>query len=162
MAIDKAALFEQLRQLLQTDLDALNISQREIEAGTTHEESRQENDKDTRAIESSYLARGLAERVADLLRGLGQLSALRARGLIDSEKVVLGSLVTVEDHRGERQRYLLAPAGGGKTLTLDTTTTKVVTPSSPLGRSLLRREVGDEVMLRTPAGVRELELVEVR
>lgn len=161
MAIDKAPLFEALRQLLQADLDALNASQREIEEGATHEESRQENDKDTRAIESSYLARGLARRVTELQVGLGQLSAMRACGLTTSATVLLGSLITVEDDAGVQQQYLLAPAGGGKRLSHGGAIIKVVTPSSPLGRSLLRRGVGDEVVLQSPAGVRELEVVAV-
>ena len=40
-------------------------SRRRRRAGT-HEESRAENDKDTRAIEASYLALGLARRVVEL------------------------------------------------------------------------------------------------
>ncbi len=157
----KASLFEELRRQLQVDLDTLQSSQRETEEGTTHEEAKPENDKDTRAIESSYLARGLAQRVADLQRGLGQLSALRARGIVDHDKVALGALVTVEDDSGVPQQYLLAPAGGGKRLDSAAGPVKVVTPKSPLGRALLRTEAGDEVTLSTPQGTRELEVVEV-
>jgi hypothetical protein len=34
--------------------------------GATHEESKPENDKDTRALEASYLARGQANRVEEM------------------------------------------------------------------------------------------------
>ena len=41
-------------------------SQQAAQEGATHDEARQEDPKDTRAIEAQYIARGLAERVEDL------------------------------------------------------------------------------------------------
>jgi transcription elongation factor GreA len=32
---------------------------------------------------------------------------------------------------------------------------------SPLGRSILGKEVGDEVVAKTPGGVREFEVIEI-
>ena len=44
-------------------MSALTASQKTVQSGAIHEETRQEDPKDTRAIEATYLARGLAERV---------------------------------------------------------------------------------------------------
>jgi len=41
-------------------------AQRTVVEGATHEENKPENDKDTRALEQSYLARGQAQRVVEL------------------------------------------------------------------------------------------------
>ena len=38
----------------------------------------------------------------------------------------------------------------------------LITPTSPLGRSLLGRSEGDEVRVKTPRGIREFEILEVR
>ena len=61
--IDKRALLELLRDKLEGDLNGSMASQSAAQAGATHDETRQEDPKDTRAIEATYLARGLAERV---------------------------------------------------------------------------------------------------
>ena len=64
--LDKAAVLCALRERVGADLDALVRRQRDVQAGAVHEEKRAEHAKDTRATEQSYLARGLAERVAEL------------------------------------------------------------------------------------------------
>ena len=66
MRLDKAALLTALRAQIAADLDALIASQKRAHEGATHEEARPESDKDTRATEASYVARGLAERVSSL------------------------------------------------------------------------------------------------
>ena len=38
----------------------------------------------------------------------------------------------------------------------------LITPTSPIGRSLLGRSEGDEVRVKTPRGIREFEILEVR
>ena len=66
--VDKTALLDSLRERVAADLEALARRQKDAQAGATHDESRAEHAKDTRATEQAYLARGLAERVADLRR----------------------------------------------------------------------------------------------
>ena len=65
---DKASLLAALVTKVQTDLKALERRQRDTQEAATHEENRAEHAKDTRATEQSYLARGLADRVEDLVR----------------------------------------------------------------------------------------------
>jgi transcription elongation GreA/GreB family factor len=159
-AIDKRALFEALRRQVSGDLERLEQSQRATVEGATHEEARPENDKDTRALESTYLARGLAERVAALENASRALSALKLRDFGGDDPVALGALVALEGDEGGA-RYFVVPAAGGRQLEHDGVTVKTVTPEAPLGRALLGSYLGDEVRVRTPQGVRELELVEV-
>lgn len=127
----------------------------------THEEAKPENDKDTRALEASYLARGLAGRVADLSATLQALKALSARPLDEDAPVSSGALVALEDEDERRQVYLVAPLGGGARVTVAGVEVRVVTPQAPLGEALLGKRVGDDVELRTPQGLRELVVVSV-
>ena len=60
---DKNELIEALRARVTAELRTLRESQRAAQEGATHEETRQEDPKDTRAIEAQYVSRGLAERV---------------------------------------------------------------------------------------------------
>src|SRR5262249_35036413 len=59
---EKQALKRQLLDLLREQLEVLEHAHRTTHAGATHEEAKPENDKDTRALEQSYLARGQANR----------------------------------------------------------------------------------------------------
>ena len=62
---DKQQLLAALVAQLDGQVDGMSRRAREAAASATHEESRPENDKDTRAIEESYLARGQAKRAAE-------------------------------------------------------------------------------------------------
>ncbi|MBK9033856.1 MAG: GreA/GreB family elongation factor [Myxococcales bacterium] len=123
--------------------------------GATHAEARAENDKDTRGLEQSYLARGHAARVQEIEAALPALAALSV-GRAPSQ-VALGAIVTVDDD-GATVRYYLAPWGGGVTVGGDVA---VVTPQSPIGRALLGRAAGDLVEIRRPGGVREVEVTRI-
>ena len=107
--------------------------------GAVHEEAKAENDKDTRGLEQSYLARGQAQRVAELETGLLQTQSMTI------EPAALGKIgaIVVSD---EDEHFFIAPAGGGTQIE----GYQVVTPTSPLGRALLGKRAGDDVELKLP------------
>nr|MDQ3296676.1 GreA/GreB family elongation factor [Myxococcota bacterium] len=108
--------------------------------GATHAEARPENDKDTRGLEQSYLARGIAGRVAELEAAVATASAMALRTFGDDDAIALGALVDVEE-AGRTRRFWLAAHGGGLVLPGEVT---VLTPTSPIGRALLGKHVDDE------------------
>jgi transcription elongation factor GreA len=70
--------------------------------------------------------------------------------------VAYGSRVTVEDDRGESIAYSIVfpeevDAARGQ-----------ISLSSPIGRALLNKAVGDEVEVHTPSGKRTYQIVELR
>lgn len=146
---------------MEADLAAVSTSQQESQAGATHEEAKPEGDKDTRATESSYLARGLAKRVGELKAAVTVLAKLNVRAFAPGAAVALTALVTVEDEDGAFERFFVAPAGGGRTLPLGKDRVMVLTPTSPMARALIGRSVDDDVELQTPQGKRELVIVGV-
>lgn len=135
----KAALLRELEATLAT-ARAAHASAIE---GSTHEEARAENDKDTRGLEQSYLARGQAQRVAELEAAVGDVTALALRTFTPTSPIAMSALVEV-DEDDKTKRFFIAPAGGGTMLD----GVQVVTPSSPLGRALLGKRVDDEVELQ--------------
>ncbi len=155
--LDKTAILSQLVAQLAESLAQITESQRETQAGTIHEESRQEDPKDTRAIESSYLARGLAKRVSELKVALAALQILELRPFDEDTPLGVSALVTLEDEDGERRLVFLAPSGGG----LRVGNIRVVTPQAPLGRAMVGEKMGSAVTVQTPKGSQELEIVEV-
>lgn len=146
----KAELLALLEQTLAT-LEAAHAAARE---GATHEQAKPENDKDTRAIEQSYLARGQAMRIEALQAGL---AALVTMSLADGQVGRVGALIEAEED-GEPVTFFVAPEGGGTKLTGGV---QVVTPASPLGQALLGKRAGDEVELKLAGKTRVLEVLEV-
>lgn len=142
----KVELKRELVRILEADLETLERAQQAAREGATHEEAKPENDKDTRALEQSYLARGQALRLEELRAGLGQVQALALRAFDEGGPIALGAIVVVEDDADESTRIVfIAPHGGGARL--EGGRVQVVTPRSPLGQALLGKSEGDDCEL---------------
>lgn len=150
--LDKNGLIEALRARVEDQLRTLRDSQRAAQEGAVHEEARQEDPKDTRAIEAQYIARGLAERVEDLHATRTRLAALRPVRFGEDDPVDVGALVGVsEDGDDGRERvYFVVPVAGGETVERDGVRIRTLTPTSPLGAALCGNRVDDEVVLDLP------------
>lgn len=93
---------------------------------------------------------------------LGQLHArLRDLSMIDMSKIPhdrvgLGSIVKVLDtKKDEEVKYTLVTSE-------DVDVSKgMISTSSPIGRGLLGKQVGDEVKIQIPGGIKELEIIEL-
>jgi transcription elongation GreA/GreB family factor len=133
----KADLKRELLEQLEAQLAAARASHAAATEGAISDEARPENDKDTRGLEQSYLARGYAQRVAELEAAV---TAVAAMAVAKSPRVAIGALVTIAEKAIERVLYIAAHGGG---LVLSGSIT-VVTPTSPMGRALLGKTVDDE------------------
>lgn len=154
---DKPALRAELQQALTAALEAARAAHAAAVAGATDDEARPENDKDTRGLEQSYLARGQAQRVAELEAAVAEVGALALRAFGTGDPVALGALVTAEEE-GREHRFFVAPQGGGTVLAGGA---QVVTPASPLGRALLGRRIDDDVEVRLPGRLRSFTIVAI-
>jgi transcription elongation factor GreA len=75
---------------------------------------------------------------------------------LSGERVVFGATVTVLMYdKDEEQTWTIV---GDDEASLDK---KCLGISSPIARALISREVGEEVQIRTPGGVREAEILKV-
>jgi transcription elongation GreA/GreB family factor len=156
--IDKNALLETVRARLAGQLERLTSSQKSAQDGATHPDARQEHAKDMRSTESSYLARGLAERVETLRDGLRQLELVRARGFAGDDAAGAGALVRLLDDHDRSSVYFLAPAGAGEEVAVSGMTILVITPRSPLGSQIAGRQCGDRVVVDLPSGTLRAEI----
>src|SRR5262245_40614469 len=94
---DKRELLLKLMAAIDADLESATASQHSTQQGAVHDDARAEDDKDTRAIEQQYLARGLAQRVEELRDALAKLRALKVRDFGEDDPIALSALVTVVD-----------------------------------------------------------------
>jgi transcription elongation factor GreA len=95
-------------------------------------------------------------RLGQLRQRLSKLSQVDV-AMIPSDKVGLGSRVVVADQQdGSTETYNLVFGDA------EEFEEGQVTMSSPIGRSLVGKAVGEEVLLRLPSRVRKLRIVELR
>jgi transcription elongation factor GreA len=91
-------------------------------------------------------------RISMLQKRVGEISLLNLDKL-PADKVGLGSIVHVKDGVGDIVVYrLVMPEEADPTKGL-------ISPGSPIGKALLNKEPGDEVIVRAPNGVRRLEIL---
>ena len=161
--IDKAEVLQALLDRLRSDLAAVEASQQAMQAGATHAEARSEHAKDTRATEATYVARGLAERSETLRDTIGKLASLKPESCDPEAGAAVLTLATLEDaETGARRTYFLVPVGGGEKLVVGRENIQTLTPASPLGRRLVGRMEGQEIVLERPRGALRATLVRLR
>ena len=95
-------------------------------------------------------------RIMELKDKLGRAEVIDC-AKVASERGVFGTVVTLMDmDTDEEVTYqLLGPEEAD-------VKKGSISVMSPLGRSILGKEVGDEIVTRTPGGVREFEVVEIQ
>ncbi len=152
----RAAVLRQLQAEMALQADAAQLAREEA----TSEESRAENKWDTHSQEAAYLAEGQAKLAAEAGASLELYSSLPFPDLGPGDPIVLGALVELEAG-GKRASYFLGPRAGGLELNVDGRAVMVVTPSSPVGRELIGKKVGDLVQSRGPAGSISQRIVSV-
>jgi transcription elongation GreA/GreB family factor len=157
----KRALLASLISHVEAEIANMRRAALDAAEAATHAEAKPENDKDTRALEASYLAAGQASRVGELETALKLLTGLELRDIGKSTPICASAVITLEEEDGTRSVFFMSPHGGGVRLDLDGTSVQVVTPQSPLGKALLGRTHGDTFELRGKSGLREMTIVEV-
>jgi transcription elongation GreA/GreB family factor len=144
-----------LRGVMREAQRTSNAAAEEARAGATARERR----SDTRvAIENAGLARGHKRRAQRAETELRALEGFNPGPLSRAAVIDVGAVVEIEDEdSGEGRTLFMAPAGAGVTLTGPggDGLFSVVTPSSPIGKALRRRRVGDIVSITVRGEVRE-------
>src|SRR5690606_38504164 len=133
--MQKSAVRDAIVAQLQSELDRQARAAHDSREEATSTESKSEGKYDMRSQEAAYLAAEIAESIT-------HYRALELPDFSQGRPAALGSLITIEN-KGRSAVYFLGPRNGGMEITLGDETCLVVTPSSPLGRQLLGRVVGD-------------------
>jgi transcription elongation factor GreA len=82
---------------------------------------------------------GLLERRITMLRDRLDRAVIVDEAAVARDTVGVGTTVEIEDEQGERMQVEISSVGG-------------VSPDSPVGRALLGKKAGDEVVVDAPRG----------
>ena len=159
--MDKKKLIEQIRLKLETERLALIEAAKATYEAATHEESKPENEYDTRGLEASYLAGAQAKRVGDIEEMISICRNLEVKKFDSKAPISSSALVEVE-YNGKKSFVFLMPKGGGVLIPFEGKNIQVIAPNSPLGTSLLGLKVGDTAIVETnDENVKEYEILSV-
>ncbi len=159
MTRDKRALKTELVTALKAELTQAEAAYASTRAGATHEEAKPENDKDTRALEQSYLARGQAARVEELRIAVGEVEAMLVPAAKEGAPIGVGMVATVEDQDGKEHAYFVALHGGGAKL--QGGEVQSITLKSPLGRALVGKREGDDAEVVIAGKTRSIAILRI-
>ncbi|MGE3974545.1 MAG: hypothetical protein AB7F59_08480 [Bdellovibrionales bacterium] len=163
-SMNKSHLIATICEMLEQDLIRLKEAALATYEAATHEESKAENEYDTRGLEASYLAGAQVKRVAETEEILFLFRTFEKelkKQSAASKKVIATSLVEVE-YKNQKSLVFVMPKGGGITLSYEGQAVQVVTPSSPLGGSLIGLSAGDVAVVETGTQVREYDVLSVQ
>ena len=150
MPTNKRAVLKALITRLSEELETLVKAAKAAHEAATHEESKAEDQYDTRGLESSYLAAAQIQRAEDLQRQIQHFS-------VSSEDT--HHLITLQNEDKETSNYFLTQFAGGTKLVIDGVTVLVITSESPIGTELVDRKVGDLLEIQQRGKRREMEIV---
>ncbi|MEJ7137873.1 GreA/GreB family elongation factor [Amphibiibacter pelophylacis] len=159
--MDKSLLRQQVLESLAQDLLQTEQAALAAHETATHEENIAENKYDTLGLEAAYLATGQARRVTAIRQAITHWRQFHPRPYDARQGIQLGALVCLADADGALQHVFLGPAGGSMKLLCGGQPVQVISSEAPLGRALLGKCEGDEVLVQVGSGQMGYEVVGV-
>ncbi len=153
----KKSLLAQITGKLETELNVLRASAAAAHDAATHTENKPENQYDTRGLEASYLAGAQDARAFELQSALDLIRATLPQDFRTDQPVGLTAVVELTNEHST-VRYFIVQVAGGYTLESPEGQVLTITPQTPLGRALIGKRVGDEILVQISQGDREYEL----
>ncbi|WII72594.1 hypothetical protein QJS83_01755 [Bdellovibrio sp. 22V] len=158
--MDKKKLVEVIRTQLEQDIVVLKAAALATYEAATHEESKPENEYDTRGLEASYLAGAQAKRIAEIEELLVILKHLDVKNFGPNDKITSSALVEVESN-GKTNFFFILAKGGGVSVKFEGRTVQIITPNSPLGEALLDQKEGGSAVVENGDQFREYDIIKV-
>lgn len=159
--MDKKKLIAQIRADLEKDLVILKEAERTTREAATHEESKPENEYDTRALEASYLAGAQSKRITDTEELLVVFKHIEPKNFSTQDPISATALVEAELN-GKRGHFFVMSKGGGINVTFEGKKIQIVTPSSPVGEAMLGLKVGDTAVIENGTQILEYDIISIQ
>ena len=116
--MEKSKIITAIVSRLEEELAAIELAAKASREAATHEESRAEDQHDTRGLEASYLAGAQAQRASELKQQISAFRMLSPKTFSAGEAIAPGALVELE-LSGKRSFYFLVGIAGGPSVRVD-------------------------------------------
>ena len=156
-SLNKKHLLEQALTKLKENLHLLVKSALEAKEASTHEESKAENEYDTRGLEASYLASGQSKRVEELKQKIYQIENVTLKDYTaEKSGIGISALVRVSIDASTERVFFILPVGG-LDLESEGVAVTTLTLESPIGRELYEQSEGYDFSVND----KEYEILEI-
>ncbi|MDX8381849.1 MAG: GreA/GreB family elongation factor [Ghiorsea sp.] len=142
--MNKENVLSLIIQQLESDIAVAEQAVAVARDTATHKDCLGLSKYETMGTEASYLAQGQGVRLLELERALAYFKQLQ---FTPSDTISLSSITVLDDGQGKKKYYFLAADAGGLTVSHENQNITIITPQSPLGRALIGKQAGDEVVL---------------
>ena len=159
--LDKENIVRLIVEQLEANLSTLFNAAKSAHEVATHQENIADNKYDTLSLEASYIAQGQANRAQEIRLAINGYHNLSMRPFDEDSAIAVAALVTLEAEDGNHMTVFLGPHAGGLTVEINGGEVVVITPSSPLGKGLLGKTLGDMVELRVDDVKTEFEIIDI-
>ena len=141
---------------------ALHVSAADAaRAEATAEESKPEDQYDTRGLEASFLAAGQSRQMAEAQHAIADFESMTVGTFGSEDPIDVGALVEVRMKGEPSAFYFIGPSAGGTEVTHEKRSVVVLTPQSPLGQQLVGRRQGDRLKVRIGGRQNEYRVIAV-
>lgn len=159
--MDKVKLVEHFIKHIEAELLQLEISSKATRDEATHEESKPENQYDTRALETGYLVKAQSKRLLDVREILSAFKFTSIKNFTNLDPIGVTALIELEMN-GKTNFFYFMPFGGGTTIEFEGIRIQVLTPTSPLGEALVGLKVGDYATIENGSKITEYEVLSIK
>lgn len=159
--MNKKKLLDLIRTKLEMDLKAAIDAAVATYEAATHEESKPENEYDTRGLEASYLAGAQSKRAGEIEELLAICRQMDGRDFTPESPIQTGALVELNLNDRNKTVFIL-PKGGGMTFEIAGRLVQIITPISPLGQAIVGLTAGDIALVEVSGSSRECEVISIK
>lgn len=156
--MNKRQIVDAIIAKLESDLKTLIQANKAALDEATHEESKPENEYDTRALETGYLVKAQSKRILEAKETLAAFRHFTFEDFKPDEAIRSTALFQL-DMNGKEKWFLYMNLGGGVSVQVGGESIQVITPASPLGESLLGLKVGDLAVVESGKDRKEYEVL---
>lgn len=158
--MNKKIILDLFKTQLENELQLLEAQIKQTRDEATHEESKPENEYDTRALETGYLVKAQSKRLLDAKETLAVFKHAVVKDYTVNDPIGPTALVEV-NIQNKPTLFLFMPSGGGVTVEYNQRKIQVMTATSPMGEALVGLKQGDFISLEGKNGLQEYEILKV-
>jgi len=157
----KTRIFKLIIEQITHDQNILFTAAKTAHAASIHEENIPDNKYDTLGLEASYVAQGQANRAQEIKLALETFKQLTLQSFDEDSEIRLTALVMLRADDGSVKHVFIGPREGGLKVIDQDCEIMVITPGSPLGKSLIGKRCGDRIETGSGNNRKEFEIIEV-
>ncbi len=126
-----------------------------------YHKGKMESRYDTFKEEAQYKAEIYLKKAGELSANIMTLKELYSKISTKNEEVKIASIVQITGEKGN-EYFMILPFGGGEVININNHEIQIITPSSPLGKALLKSSLYDEIVLDVSERKISCEVLEIQ